>query len=124
MSEDWFVRAIERVAEAGRLAVQEIEQSVRELEAGRHARLFGRPLAEVVEELIGRGGPQIRSRTAQAFRDYERAIAAMRAGVVRALVDEHGHTFTDVARKLGVSRQAVARLYHQADGVTGDAANK
>src|SRR5690349_21563168 len=97
MSEDWFARAIERVAEAGRQASREIEEAVRQLEAGRRARLSGRPLAEVVEELIERGGPQIRSQTAQAFRDYERAIAALRAGVVRALVDDHGHTFTEVA---------------------------
>lgn len=123
MSEEWFVRAIERVAASGRLARREIDQAVRELESVRHACLSGRPLSDIVEELIGRGGPQIRSRTAQAFRDYERAIAAMRAGVVRALVDEHGYTFTDVAGKLQVSRQAIARLYRQGDGVTEDAAD-
>lgn len=120
MSEDWFVRAIERVAEAGRFACREIDEAVREFEYGRDARLSGRPVGEVVEELIGRGGPKIRSDTARAFRDYERAIAALRAGVVRALVDEHGHSFTDVARKLQVSRQAIARLYRQADGEPRD----
>lgn len=113
MSDDWFVRAVERVAETGRLTCREIEHAVRELDAGRQARLSGRPVTEVADELIERGGPAIRNRTAQAFRDYERAIGALRAALVRTLVDEHGHTFTDVARRLTVSRQAIARLYRQ-----------
>lgn len=113
MSEDWFVRAIERVAEAGRSACREIDHAVRDLEAGRQARLSGRPVSEIVDELIARGGPAVRRRTAQAFQDYERAINALRAAVVRTLVDEHGHSFTEVARRLMVSRQAIARLYRQ-----------
>lgn len=123
MSEDWFVTAIDRVAEAGRTACREIEQALADLDAGRRACLSGRPLIDVVDELINRGGPHTRRRTARAFRDYERAIAAMRAGLVRILVDEHGHTYTEIARRLRVSRQAIARLYQyppQPEEVSGD----
>ena len=45
------------------------------------------------------------------FREYERAIASMRADVVRVLVDEGGLSLTDVARQMRISRQAAARLY-------------
>jgi predicted DNA-binding protein (UPF0251 family) len=38
----------------------------------------------------------------------------MRAGVVRALVDEGGLSLTDVARRMKISRQAAARLYESA----------
>ena len=40
-----------------------------------------------------------------------RAIASMRATVVRALVDEGGLSLTDAARRMRISRQAAARLY-------------
>jgi predicted transcriptional regulator len=46
-----------------------------------------------------------------AFHEYERAIASMRADVVRALVDEGGLSLTDVAKHLKISRQAASRLY-------------
>ena len=39
------------------------------------------------------------------------SAAAMRASVVRFLVDDEALSMTDVARKMGVSGQAVARLY-------------
>jgi predicted transcriptional regulator len=41
----------------------------------------------------------------------QQAVSAMRSAVVRFLVDHEGLSQTDVARRLHVSRQAVARLY-------------
>ena len=35
----------------------------------------------------------------------------MRMGVIRAMIDEEGLSITDVAARLGISRQAGARLY-------------
>jgi hypothetical protein len=111
MTEDWFVVAAERVADAGRQACLAIENAVEALREGCVARDAGRSIVDVVDELIVAGGRETRVSAAHAFREYERAIASMRAGVVRALVDEGGLSLTEVARRLKISRQAAARLY-------------
>jgi hypothetical protein len=111
MTEDWFDTAVEQVADAGRQACSAIETAVGALQEGREARHAGRPIVEVVDELITAGGRETRLSAAEAFREYERAIASMRAGVVRALVDEGGLSLTGVARRMKISRQAAARLY-------------
>ena len=110
-TEDWFVEAVERVAEAGRQACLAIETAVVALREGSEARNAGRSVVAVVDELITAGGREMRLSAAASFREYERSIAALRAGVVRALVDEGGLSLTDVARRLKISRQAAARLY-------------
>jgi hypothetical protein len=114
MTEDWFVVAAERVAEVGRQACLAIETAVEALREGCEARDAGRSIVDVVDELIVAGGRETRLSAADAFREYERAIASMRAGVVQALVDEGGLTLTEVARRLKISRQAAARLYESA----------
>jgi hypothetical protein len=111
MTEDWFVAAVERVADAGRQACLAIETAVGALREGCEARDAGRSIVDVVDELIAAGGRETRLSAADAFREYERAITSMRAGVVRALVDEGGMSLTDVAKRIKISRQAVARLY-------------
>jgi hypothetical protein len=111
MTEDWFVGAVERVAEAGSQACLAIETAVVALQDGREARKAGRSIVDIVEELIAAGGRATRLSAADAFREYERAIASMRAGVVRALVDEGGLSLTDAARHMKISRQAATRLY-------------
>jgi hypothetical protein len=68
-------------------------------------------MVEVVELLIGGGGRATRVSSADAFREYERAVAAMRSRVVRALVDEGGLTLTEVSRRMRISRQAASKLY-------------
>lgn len=119
MTEDWFVVAAERVADAGRQACLAVENAVEALRGGCEAREAGGSIVDVVDELIVAGGRETRLSAANAFRDYERAIASMRAGVVQALVDEGGLTLTEVARRLKISRQAAARLYTSA-GDRGD----
>ncbi|HEY3924183.1 MAG TPA: hypothetical protein VGL75_06435 [Acidothermaceae bacterium] len=111
MTEDWFAGAVERVADAGRQARLAIETAVGALRGGLEARNAGRSIVDVVDELITAGGREIRLDAAEAFREYERAIASMRADVVRALVDEGGLSLTAVARRMKISRQAAARLY-------------
>lgn len=114
MSRDPFVEASEEVAAAGRTACDAIESAVGALEIGARARMAGASLVDVVDELIGAGGRDLRLATADAFHEFERALAEMRAGVVRALVDEDGLSLSEVALRLQISRQAVARLYRQA----------
>jgi len=111
MREDWFAGAVERVADAGRQACVAIESAVGALREGCEARNAGRSIVDVVDELIAAGGRETRLSAADAFREYERAIASMRASVVRALVDEGGLSLTDVAKRMKISRQAAARLY-------------
>ena len=113
MTEDWFVGAVERVAEAGRRACLAIETAVGALREGCEARKAGRSIVDVVDEMIAAGGREIRLSAADAFCEYERAIASMRAGVVRALVDEDGLSLTAAAKRLKISRQAAARLYER-----------
>lgn len=118
MTEDWFADAVVRVEEASRRACLAIETAVGALREGCEAHNAGRAIVDVVDELIAAGGREVRLSAADAFREYERSIAAMRAGVVRALVDEGGLSLTDVARRMKISRQAAARLYEagQVDG--------
>jgi hypothetical protein len=111
VTEDWFVGAVERVAEAGRHACLTIETAVGALREGCEARNAGRSVVDVVDVLIAAGGRETRLSAAEAFREYERAIASMRVAVVRALVDEGGLSLTDVAKRMKISRQAAARLY-------------
>jgi hypothetical protein len=113
-ADDWFVAAVEQVVAAGRTACQAVNAAVETLEEGRRARLAGRSMLEVVDGLIGGGGREVRFASAEAFRNFERAVAEMRAGVARSLVDDHGLSLTEVARRLNISRQAASRLY-QAD---------
>ena len=111
MTEDWFVEAVERVEDAGRQACLAIDAAVGALKGGCAAWSAGRPIVEIVDELIAAGGRETRLNASDSFHEYERAIASMRADVVRALVDEGGLSLTDVAKRLKISRQAAARLY-------------
>src|SRR4029078_5291740 len=111
MTDAWFVEAVERVADAGHRARLAIETAVGALQEGCEARNAGRSIVEIVDELISAGGRETRLSAADPFREYERAIALLRSGVVRARVDEGGLSLTAVAKRLKIPRQAAARLY-------------
>lgn len=111
MSEDWFVAAVRRVSDAGRNVCESVEAAVRALEAGQHAHLAGRPMSQIVDDLISGGGRDVRLDAAGAFRQFEREIQSMRAEVIRVMIDEEGLSVTEASARLGISRQAGARLY-------------
>ena len=67
---------------------------------GCEARNAGRSVVDVVDVLIAAGGRETRLGAAEAFREYERAIAWMRVAVVRTLVDEGGLSLTNVAKRM------------------------
>jgi hypothetical protein len=94
MTGHWFIAAVERVAETGRKGCLAIETAVGALRQGGEARKAGHSIVDVLDELIGAGGREIRLIAVDAFREYERAVFSMRAGFVRALVDE-GLSLTD-----------------------------
>lgn len=114
MHRDPFVAAVEEVASAGRAACEAIESAIRALEVGAQARMSDVPLVDIVDELIGAGGREVRLGTADAFHEFERALVEMRACVVRELVEHDRLSLTDVGARLLISRQAVARLYRHA----------
>jgi hypothetical protein len=113
---DCFDASVEHVARRGREACEGIARAVRHIEAGRDARGTGAALPEVVETLMTGGGRDERLAVAESFHDFERALASLRACIVRTLVAEYGLTFTQIAGMLRVSRQAVGRLYRLSDG--------
>jgi hypothetical protein len=111
MTEDWFLAAIQRVSDSGQTVCESVEAAVNALDHGRRGRLAGKPMSQIVDDLIGGGGRGVRLQAAQAFRQFERAIQSMRVEVMRAMVDEEGLSITDASARLGISRQAGARLY-------------
>ena len=111
MAEDWFVASVQRVSDSGRTVCESVEAAVRPLHRAREARLAGRPISKIVDDLISGGGRDIRLGAAEAFRQFEREIQSMRVGVIRAMIDEEGLSITDASARLGISRQAGARLY-------------
>jgi|SRR5690349_6579406 len=114
MTDDRFVESVERVAHAGREACVAVETAVEALLETLEAHRGGRSLVDIVDEMIARGGRETRLSAAEAFRDYERSIASMRAVVVRTLVDEEGLSLTGAAQRMKISRQAASRLYQSA----------
>ena len=111
MAEDWFVAAVQRVSDSGRTACESVEAAVRPLQRAREARLAGRPMSEIVDDLIGGGGRDIRLGAAEAFRQFEREIQSMRVGVIPAMIDEEGLSITDASARLGIrDRRAPASI--------------
>lgn len=122
MNRDPFLVAVEEVAAAGLAACDAIVSAVEALKVGAQARRTGAPLVVVVDELIGAGGREVRLAAADAFHDFERAMAEMRARVACELIDVDGLSLTEVGSRLQISRQAVARLYRAAQ--VGDAGTR
>ena len=111
--------AVQRVSDAGRTACESVQAAVRALETGRQGRLAGRPMSEIVDDLIKGGGRDVRMGAAEAFRRFEREIQSLRVQVIRAMIDEERLSVTEASARLGVSRQAGARLYGS-DNKTSD----
>ena len=121
MGEDWFLASVDRVARAAGIASEEMRAAVEELVGTtRAARADGRSLVEIVDLLIARRGREMRLRASAAFHEYERAVADMRAGIVRALVDDEGMTLSEAGLRLKISRQAATRLYQTGQQVSED----
>jgi hypothetical protein len=119
VSEDWFLDAVDAVDRAGRNACDQLEVALAQLARLRAERTIGIPLRELVTDAISGGGRGARVGAADAFIEYEQAVAVMRGAVVCSLVDDDGLTFSEVARRFGISRQAAARLYKAANDLRG-----
>lgn len=111
MPPDWLLDSIDVVERAGALARLEISASIDSLGRAKGQRAAGVPVATIVSDLEAAGARQIRLRTAGAMATFEHAMMMFRVGLVRHLVDGEGLTFTEVGKRIGVSRQMTARLY-------------
>lgn len=123
MPEDVFVSAARRAGVAGREACDAIEAAVDLLDVLIQARLAGKSHLDIADDLIGHGARALRMASVDAFREFERAVAAMRSSLVRILVDDYGLSFAEVGSRLTVSRQAVARLYNAGFEASGSVTN-
>jgi len=110
-STDWLLEAIKRVELTGEEAQRAIGDGVASIDRAREKLLAGAPVSEIVDDLIARGGREARLRSSAAIDAFEHAVMVYRVGLIRTMVDEDKLSFTEVGRRLGVSRQMIARLY-------------
>jgi len=106
-----LLESIERVEQTGEEAQSAIREGVASIERAREQLVAGAPVSEMVDDLIARGGRQARLRSSAAIDAFEHAVMVYRVGLIRAMVDDEALSFTEVGRRLGVSRQMIARLY-------------
>ena len=110
-STPWLLEAIKRIEQTGEEAQRAIGAGVASMEGARERLLAGMPVSQVVGDLIAQGGREARLRSAAAIEAYEHAVMMYRVALIRAMVDEESLNFAQVARRMGVSRQMIARLY-------------
>jgi hypothetical protein len=103
--------AIKRIEQAAAEVQIALADGIASIDGAREQLEAGVPVSEMVADLIERGGRDARLRTSAAMGAYEHAVMVYRAGLVRAMVDDENLTFAQVARRMRVSRQMIARLY-------------
>lgn len=106
-----LLEAIKRIELTGEEAQKAIRDGVASVEMARELLAAGAPVSELVDDLIARGGREARLRSSAAIDAFEHAVMVYRVGLIRAMVDDDRLSFTEIGRRLGVSRQMVARLY-------------
>jgi hypothetical protein len=111
VSDDWLLRAIERVEEAGRLAAAALSRSLENVAEVRRQREDGVAVDSIIARVLVTGGPEARRATEDAFHRYQHAVMVLRALMIRTLVDHSGSSLSEVARKMNISRQKVTQLY-------------
>ena len=115
-STNWLLEAIKQVVETGEAAQRAIGEGVASIDRARELLVAGVPVSEMVDDLIARGGRETRLTSSAAVDAFEHAVKVYRIGLIRAMVDDEQLSLTDVGRRLGVSRQMIARLYSSYEG--------
>jgi hypothetical protein len=106
-----LLEAIKRVEQTGEEAQRAIGEGVVSIDGARQRLVAGVAVSEVVDDLIAQGGRDARLRSSAAIDAFEHAVMVYRVGLIRAMVDEEKLSFSEVGRRMGVSRQMIARLY-------------
>ncbi len=107
----WLLEAIKHIEQTGEEAQRAIAEGVVSIDRARERLTAGVPVSEIVDDLIARGGRDARLRSSAAIDAFEHAVMVYRVGLIRAMVDEEKLSFSEVGRRMGVSRQMIARLY-------------
>jgi hypothetical protein len=107
----WLLEAIKRIEQTGEEAQRAIGEGLESIDGARERLMAGVPVSEIVADLMAEGGREARLRSSAAIEAFEHAVMMYRVGLIRAMVDEEKLTFAEVARRMGVSRQMIARLY-------------
>lgn len=110
-STPWLLEAIEQIEQTGDEAQRAICEGVASMEGARKRLVAGVPVSELVDDLIAQGGRDTRLRSLAAIEAFEHAVMVYRVGLIRVMVDEEKLSFAEVGRRIGVSRQMIARLY-------------
>jgi hypothetical protein len=110
-TDDWLLRALERVEETGQLAAAALARSLENISEVRRQREGGTPVDSIIGRMVATGGPEARRATEDAFHRYQHAVMVLRALMIRALVDNSGSSLSEVARAMNISRQKVTQLY-------------
>jgi hypothetical protein len=110
-STPWLLDAIKRIEQTGEEAQRAIGEGLASVEGARERLVTGVPVSVIVADLIAEGGREARLRSSAAIDAFEHAVMMYRVGLIRAMVDEEELSFAEVARRMGVSRQMIARLY-------------
>jgi hypothetical protein len=109
--QDDILQAVEQAEEKGRSAAAALAPTIENLAMLRQRREMGCSVESILEFMIVTGGSEKRRAAEDAFHSYQHAVMELRALMIQSLVDESGSRLTEVAQKLGISRQKVAQLY-------------
>jgi len=107
----WLLEAIKRIEQTGKDAQTAIGEGLASIDGARRRLVADIPVSEIVADLMAQGGREARLRSSAAIEAFEHAVMMYRVGLIRAMVDEESLSFAEVARRMGVSRQMIARLY-------------
>lgn len=110
--DDWLLAAIDEVLRSADQTRTEIVSAAGMLRHILALRATGRELVDIAE-VLGSSGLTARQRVAAAYQRYEHAVAGLRADVIYALIEENGATLSGLARRMGIARQVVTRLYER-----------
>jgi hypothetical protein len=119
MAEDWFLSRISTVEQAALFASRALASVPEIFAPARTDRLAKVPLTLIARDLGLRAAEQ-RRLVASAYREYEHSMAVLRADVVRGLVDEEGIQVSQLTAQMGISRQAITRLYRRGRNLNED----
>jgi len=117
-STTWLLEAIERIEQTGEEAQRAIGEGLASIDGARERLVAGVSVSEIVADLMAQGGREARLRSSAATEAFEHAVMIYRVGLIRSMVDEEKLSFAEVARRMGVSRQMIARLYRYDEGIT------
>ena len=110
-TDDWLLRALERVEETGQLAAAALPGPSKTSPRFDGKEKAERPLIRSSDAWWQPAVPKHGGRPRMRSHRYQHAVMVLRALMIRALVDNSGSSLSEVARAMNISRQKVTQLY-------------